>query len=58
MLPDWLASPALVTNDLKDSVAGLETVGGLEEDVIQRLRDNGVTHFFPGKPICSAQLHT
>ena len=50
MLPDWLARPSVISADIRNSKIGLdENACGLEQDLVDRLQEEGITHLFPGK---------
>lgn len=46
-LPDWLANPSIITVDLKHQTQSVGDMKGLDTDIIEKLKENGVTHFFP-----------
>ena len=48
VLPNWLAKPTVISDDIRFSKAALGNVGVLDQDLIRLLRENGITHLFPG----------
>ena len=49
VLPDWLAKPSVVAGDIRSDKVPLSEVTYLDEELLQQLRDNGITHLFPGE---------
>ncbi len=49
MLPDWLAKPSVITSDIRNERVALSEVKQLDEDIGQKLKENNISHFFPGK---------
>ncbi len=49
VLPEWLAQPSVITADIRKSRADLSSIQGLDDDLINNLKQNGITHFFPGE---------
>lgn len=49
ILPEWLAKPSVITSDIRNEKVDLLDVKGLDEDIVQKLKENGISHFFPGK---------
>ena len=47
VLPEWLLNPDVVSADLKEGKVEVGQMEGLDEDLNERLRNRGVTHFFP-----------
>ena len=47
-LPDWLSNPSVVSVDLKNLNYTIDSISGLDKIFIDKLRANGITHFFPG----------
>ncbi|KAK3102413.1 hypothetical protein FSP39_011231 [Pinctada imbricata] len=46
LLPDWLASPSLVSADLSAS-SPVETLSSLDTRLVEKLKENGIIDFFP-----------
>ncbi|XP_034235606.1 probable ATP-dependent RNA helicase Dbp73D [Thrips palmi] len=46
-LPHWLASPSTFSVDLQNLTVSIDDVPQLDKDLIEKLRSNKVTHFFP-----------
>ena len=49
VLPDWLSNPNVISADLKKNQLPVTDMPGLDKDLVERLLQNNVTHFFPGK---------
>ena len=49
MLPAWLAHPSIVSADIRTDRVRLTDVPGLDPEMIQLLRKNGIKKFFPGE---------
>ena len=49
VLPDWLSHPSVISADLKKDQLPVTDMPGLDKDLIERLLENKITHFFPGK---------
>ena len=52
VLPGWLANPTVVAGDIRTEKVPLTETRYLDEAILQRLRDNGITHLFPGLSTC------
>ena len=50
VLPEWLAQPSVINEDIRKKRVELTDIEGLDEDILSSLRKNGITYFFPGKP--------
>ena len=48
VLPNWLAKPTVVAGDIRTEKVPLSGINYLDEAILQQLRDNGITHLFPG----------
>lgn len=46
MLPEWLANPSVVSCDLKDDKAPIDSFG-LDTQIVQILKQNFIPYFFP-----------
>ena len=57
VLPAWLASPDVLGTDLTDDAGGLSRISGLDDDLVEKLKQNGIKHFFPGKILHSRYCH-
>ena len=49
VLPDWLAHPSVVTDDIRNRKKALDEVSGLDDEMKEKLRENGIHSLFPGK---------
>jgi len=49
VLPAWLANPSVVSTDIRTDRVRLTDVPGLDADMVQLLRKNGIKKFFPGQ---------
>jgi len=48
VLPDWLAKPTVVSVDLKHLEVPIDGIPELDPALVQKLKNKGCTHFFPG----------
>ncbi|XP_022187793.2 ATP-dependent RNA helicase DDX51 isoform X1 [Nilaparvata lugens] len=46
-LPDWLAKPFRIPTDLKNLTTSVDDLPVLDRTIVDNLKKNGVTHFFP-----------
>ncbi|KAK3913991.1 putative ATP-dependent RNA helicase Dbp73D [Frankliniella fusca] len=46
-LPYWLANPSVVSVDLKNLTVSVDDIPELNRDLVERLKQNGISHFFP-----------
>lgn len=51
VLPAWLANPSIVSVDLKKLNHTIDSIPLLEKKFLNKLRENNITHFFPGMKI-------
>ena len=51
VLPDWLANPSIIHNDLNKAKVELENITCLDEDLMEKLRKNEIQYLFPGKTL-------
>ena len=49
VLPEWLEHPSVISEDIRKKRVELTDIEGLDDDVIDRLKENGISYFFPGK---------
>jgi len=49
VLPAWLAHPSIVSADIRTDRVRLTDVPGLDPQMVQLLRENGIKKFFPGE---------
>lgn len=49
VLPHWLQSASVVSVDLQNLVHTIEAIPELDADLITALKENKITHFFPGE---------
>ena len=47
VLPKWLANPDTVSVNLSDQQMSVDQMPGLHEKLVQKLKENQVTYFFP-----------
>lgn len=47
-LPNWLANPSVVSVDLKNLKFTIDSIPELDQRLINKLKENNITHFFPG----------
>ncbi|XP_060074508.1 ATP-dependent RNA helicase DDX51-like [Ylistrum balloti] len=47
VLPDWLASPNIITADLRSNTLPVAEMAGLDTELLEQLRENNISHFFP-----------
>ncbi|XP_033751674.1 ATP-dependent RNA helicase DDX51-like [Pecten maximus] len=47
VLPDWLASPSIITTDLRSSTLPVTEMAGLDPQLVVQLQENNISHFFP-----------
>jgi len=52
VLPHWLKTPSVVSVDLKNLKNTVDSIPQLDKNIVNNLKNNGITHFFPGK-LCS-----
>ena len=48
MLPEWLAQPSVITADIRSKRVDLKDIEGLDDHILEKLKENGITYFFPG----------
>jgi hypothetical protein len=49
MLPTWLSHPSVVSSNIKADRVRVKDMPGLDEQMIQLLRINGIKKLFPGE---------
>lgn len=49
VLPEWLAKPTIISVDLKHLEVSIDDIPELDSALINKLRNKGCTHFFPGR---------
>lgn len=47
VLPDWLASPNIITADLRSKTLPVGEMPGLDPTLVTQLQENNISHFFP-----------
>ncbi|XP_063241290.1 probable ATP-dependent RNA helicase Dbp73D [Bacillus rossius redtenbacheri] len=47
VLPHWLANPEIIPTNLKELSTPVDAMSGLDEDLVEKLRKENITHFFP-----------
>ncbi|CAG2064201.1 unnamed protein product [Timema podura] len=47
VLPKWLANPTIISTNLQKLTTSVEDVPGIDEDIVQKLKENNITQFFP-----------
>lgn len=47
VLPQWLAKPSVVSGSLQQLATTVDSIDGIEATLVQKLKDNNITHFFP-----------
>ncbi|XP_067002527.2 probable ATP-dependent RNA helicase Dbp73D isoform X2 [Anabrus simplex] len=47
VLPYWLANPTIISVNLQELGTSVDDIPGLDSDLVQRLKENGVHNFFP-----------
>ena len=48
VLPEWLAQPSVISEDIRNKRVELTDVEGLDEKILVALKKNGISYFFPG----------
>lgn len=48
VLPQWLAQPDVIHSDIKSNLVPISDVPGLSAQLMKKLQNNGIQHFFPG----------
>ena len=48
MLPEWLAQPSVISEDIRNKRVELTDLEGLDEEILGALKKNGISYFFPG----------
>jgi ATP-dependent RNA helicase DDX51/DBP6 len=48
VLPYWLANPSIVSVNLQQLTTTVEDIPGIDKNIVQVLKCNKITHFFPG----------
>lgn len=48
MLPDWLAKASTLSSNTRENRIQLNAIEGIDEEIIEKLKKNGVKEFFPG----------
>ena len=47
VLPKWLSNPDIVSMNLNDQQMSIDQMPGLNDSLVQKLRENGLKYFFP-----------
>nr|CAD7399198.1 unnamed protein product [Timema cristinae] len=47
VLPNWLANPTIISTNLQKLTTSVEDVPGIDEDLVQKLKENNIIQFFP-----------
>ncbi|XP_072218782.1 ATP-dependent RNA helicase DDX51 isoform X2 [Leuresthes tenuis] len=47
VLPQWLTEPDVIQRDIKSNLVPVKNVSGICAQLLKRLQDNGIQHFFP-----------
>uniref|UniRef100_A0A7N6B517 ATP-dependent RNA helicase n=1 Tax=Anabas testudineus TaxID=64144 RepID=A0A7N6B517_ANATE len=47
VLPQWLAQPDVIHSDIKSNLVPISDVPGLSAQLMKKLQNNGIQHFFP-----------
>ncbi|KAL3842176.1 hypothetical protein ACJMK2_020218 [Sinanodonta woodiana] len=47
VLPEWLAKPNIIGSDLRNLTLLVTEMKGLDQDLVEKLQKNNITHFFP-----------
>ncbi|XP_040925466.1 ATP-dependent RNA helicase DDX51 isoform X3 [Betta splendens] len=47
VLPQWLAQPDVIHKDIKSNLVPIASITGLAPQLIRKLQNNGIQHFFP-----------
>ncbi|XP_060554216.1 LOW QUALITY PROTEIN: ATP-dependent RNA helicase DDX51-like, partial [Ruditapes philippinarum] len=47
VLPEWLSSPSIISSDLGSDKLPISDMPGLAPDLVEKLKENKITHFFP-----------
>lgn len=48
VLPQWLAQPDVIHRDIKSNLVPISDIPGLSAQLVNKLQNNGIQHFFPG----------
>lgn len=48
VLPQWLAQPDMIHRDIKSNLVPISDIPGLSAQLVNKLQNNGIQHFFPG----------
>ena len=48
VLPEWLEHPSVISEDIRKKRVELTDVEGFDNDMVDRLKENGISYFFPG----------
>lgn len=48
VLPQWLAQPDVIHRDIKSHLAPISDIPGLSAQLVKKLQNTGIHHFFPG----------
>lgn len=48
ILPQWLAKPDVINRDIKSNLVPISEIQGISAQLVKKLENNGIQHFFPG----------
>lgn len=49
VLPQWLAHPDVLHRDIKGHLVPVCNIAGLSSNLVNKLHQKGIDHFFPGE---------